>query len=116
MPDISRAVDRTEYEKRNCLFCDASFIPKRLNQLYCCAKHRNRLWKPIESNCKICNKTFWKDKINQEFCSKNCSQLHHIKNFERPKIPKSVFIGTRDEIVKNLENWLEENGYFEEKV
>lgn len=109
--DVVRATNRKEYEKRDCLFCGISFSPKRYNQFYCCVKHRNRLYKPIESGCILCGKIYWKDKVNQEFCSKNCNRLHHIKNFERPKIPKKIFVGTREEIVYKLTKWLEENGY-----
>lgn len=100
-----------DLDNRDCLFCGVSFTPKKYNQLYCCVKHRNRVYQPVESVCNFCSKSYWKDKVNQDFCSKNCNKLHHIQNFERPKIPKTVFVGTREEIVSKLTVWLEENGY-----
>jgi hypothetical protein len=98
--------------QRDCLFCGIRFTPKRVNQLYCCKQHRNRVYQPVQAFCSFCYKEFRKERVNQDFCSKNCGRLHHLKNFERPKIPKSVFVGSREQIVSNLENWLDENGYF----
>lgn len=106
-------------EKLECRHCLKPFQPKRVNQVYCSPLCASRIRLPDIVNdtrdCPCCKNTFVRQRTDQVYCSENCRRIYNLEHTETLHIPKSVFVGTREEIVSNLERWLETKGYLEDE-